>query len=282
MTDSRSFPLLDAVVSPHAVRRRTVHSSAMQTTSTPSPKRALASALNSVQTAPVCTRRAQPRIIAARQIRFPNVTWPRGAMLIALLLLYLLAGCRGCARAAGSPSAGEHPYVRCLAGDPPSAGERKVGALTLHIEKRELRIDGLPRSRCSRRSPVRRSGRRRREPAIAALRAAKPDLVLLLGDVGDDAEDSDRHAGGAGQAARAGAGAGRRARHLGPYRRCCRARCRPADAGANHRCYRAAHASGSVAIPWCRWRGRPMATTRCPPMPAATAESDLDDVAGDV
>jgi hypothetical protein len=124
----------------------------------------------------------------ARQIRFPNVTWPRGPALIALLVLYLFAGCRGCARAGGLAVGGEHPYTRCLAGDPPGADKRKVGALTLHLDKRALRIDGLPGEPTLAAFAGPGSGSPPSDLEVAALRSAKPDLVLLVGDVGDDAK----------------------------------------------------------------------------------------------
>jgi hypothetical protein len=107
-------------------------------------------------------------------------------VLIAVLLLYSLAGCRGCSRPGGLAITGEHPYTRCLAGDPPREDERKVGALTLHIQKRELRVDGLPSEPVLAAFSGPAFGPPPAEGAIAALRAAKPHLVLLLGDVGDD------------------------------------------------------------------------------------------------
>lgn len=109
-------------------------------------------------------------------------------MLITVLVLYLLAGCRGCARGSGLTVGGDHPYTRCLAADPPSADERKVGALTLHIEKRALRIDGLPPEPVLAAFSGPGPGAPPSEPALAALRSAKPDLVLVVGDIGDDAK----------------------------------------------------------------------------------------------
>lgn len=83
---------------------------------------------------------------------------------------------------------GDHPYTRCLAGDPPAADERKVGSLTLHVEKRALRIDGLPREPVLAAFSGPGPGSPPNEKGVAALQAAKPDLVLLIGDAGDDAK----------------------------------------------------------------------------------------------
>jgi hypothetical protein len=112
------------------------------------------------------------------------MTWLR---LFHVAFIGLLAvGCAdGCPADHGLTVGGATPFVRCLAADPPSARTVRVGSAVLDLRDRELTISGL--------GPVVRmaafSG-----PAffaapgaleLSALRAASPNLLLLLGDVGD-------------------------------------------------------------------------------------------------
>lgn len=99
------------------------------------------------------------------------------------MVALLLTSCSHC----GGPkeAGGDTPYVRCLGAGAPRAGSSRVGALSLRVHGRELRIDGLPR-------PTRLAafsgpgmGPGPGPLAIAALKAARPDVILLLGDMGD-------------------------------------------------------------------------------------------------
>jgi hypothetical protein len=98
----------------------------------------------------------------------------------------LAAGCAdGCPADRALTVGGATPFVRCLAAEPPPARVVRVGSAVLEVRNRELSITGL--------GPVVRlaafSG-----PAffaapgpgeLSALRAASPNLLLLLGDLGD-------------------------------------------------------------------------------------------------
>jgi hypothetical protein len=109
-----------------------------------------------------------------------------GAWTTALAVLVLgLGGCRGCFGQGAAEVAGDTPYVRCLGGSPPSAGTRRVGRLSLRIEGRSLSITGLgPRVTFAAFSGP-GLGQAPAAAEVAALRAAGPDLLLLLGDLGD-------------------------------------------------------------------------------------------------
>lgn len=96
-----------------------------------------------------------------------------------------LACCGSCLGDSAIEVGGDTPYVRCLAAAPPPARTSRVGSLLIRLHGRELTIDGLPR-------PARLAafsgpglGAAPSAAAWRALRAAKPDLLLLVGDVGD-------------------------------------------------------------------------------------------------
>jgi hypothetical protein len=80
---------------------------------------------------------------------------------------------------------GPTPFVRCLASDPPPAGVVRVGSAVLQVRNRELTITGLgPVVRVAAFSgPAFFAAPGDRE--LSALRAASPNLLLLLGDLGD-------------------------------------------------------------------------------------------------
>jgi hypothetical protein len=111
---------------------------------------------------------------------------PAGARLRPLFsCLLALAGCRGCVGLHAGQVHGDTPYVRCLAGAPPSSGTRKVGRLTLRLQERVLRVEGLRRPLTLAAFAGPGLGAAPAGAELAALRAAGPDLLLLLGDVGD-------------------------------------------------------------------------------------------------
>lgn len=105
----------------------------------------------------------------------------------------LLVGCGSCQ---GPPSElkvdGPTPYVRCMAAEPPDDGELAVGAVKIVREGRELTLRGLP----DRATVVAFAGP---GPATvepdSLVRSAKerePDLVVVLGDLGDAQEQAER------------------------------------------------------------------------------------------
>jgi hypothetical protein len=101
-------------------------------------------------------------------------------------LVFASAGC-DCAGFGRLEVGGPTPYARCLAAAPPDPGEHRVGRATLRFDEHELRITGLP-------SPARIAafagpalGPAPDAATMAALTEAKPDLVFVLGGLGDDA-----------------------------------------------------------------------------------------------
>ncbi|MGD8860728.1 MAG: hypothetical protein PVI30_12020 [Myxococcales bacterium] len=108
----------------------------------------------------------------------------------ALLGLSLLAGCGSCGRAGPSAGDGPTPHVRCIAGSPPAEGRIEVGGTILTIQGRELKVEGLD-------PPITLAAFSGPAPAptvpselLAALKAAAPDLVLMLGGAGDTPEQA--------------------------------------------------------------------------------------------
>ncbi len=102
------------------------------------------------------------------------------------LMLLGCAGGRGCLGRDGAAAAGgDTPYVRCLTGSPPPEGTRHLGRLTLQIAGRSLRIQGLTRPLTLAAFSGPGAGDPPGPTELAALRAAAPDLLLLLGDIGD-------------------------------------------------------------------------------------------------
>jgi hypothetical protein len=96
------------------------------------------------------------------------------------------AGCAdGCPADRALTVGGPTPFVRCLAADPPPARTVRVGSAVLEVRNRELNITGLgPVVRVAAFSgPAFFAAPGPRE--LSALRAASPNLLLILGDVGD-------------------------------------------------------------------------------------------------
>lgn len=105
----------------------------------------------------------------------------RGAWICAW---WVLAGCDYFGRGSLEVS-GPTPYVRCLAGDPPKGDKLTVGALRLAIEKRTLRVTGLHGDVRIAAFAGPALGPPPNEVALRRLTEAKPDLLLLLGGLGD-------------------------------------------------------------------------------------------------
>lgn len=74
---------------------------------------------------------------------------------------------------------GEHGYVRCLALDAPEARTWSVGSLRLALDERTLRIEGAPA-----RAEVAVFTGPVDAGSIRALKRTRPDLALMLGDLG--------------------------------------------------------------------------------------------------
>jgi hypothetical protein len=80
---------------------------------------------------------------------------------------------------------GSTPYVRCLASSAPPDGSRRVGALRVESREGHVRLHGF-------RAPLTLAafsgpglGEAPREPELAAIRATAPQLLLMLGGLGD-------------------------------------------------------------------------------------------------
>jgi hypothetical protein len=99
--------------------------------------------------------------------------------------LALASAIAGCGGGGTRVSEGPTPYVRCMALEPPSPRKVEVGPARLTLEGRELTIAGLP-------SPLRIAalsepglGGAPSAAAVAALKAAAPHLVVVLGGLGE-------------------------------------------------------------------------------------------------
>jgi hypothetical protein len=99
----------------------------------------------------------------------------------------LLAGCSNCLGGGPLEVGGDTPYVRCLAAKTGTNGSFRVGAVSIKTRGRELSLDGLPRRLVLAAFAGPGFGPPPGPATIATLRAAKPDLMLLLGDIGDSA-----------------------------------------------------------------------------------------------
>jgi hypothetical protein len=105
---------------------------------------------------------------------------------VALAVTYMLAtGCDGWPSGSGLHVQGATPYVRCLAAAPPADGVKHVGSARIRSHEGEIRVEGL-------RAPVTIAafaGPGFSDPPSAAeltaLAAARPQLLMMLGGVGD-------------------------------------------------------------------------------------------------
>lgn len=110
------------------------------------------------------------------------------APLLAPLALALGVGLglgAGCSEQARLSVDGPTPYARCLGRASGEAGAGRVGGLALSIEQGVLSIAGLPRLPRLAVFAGPGPGPAPSASAIAALAAAKPSLVLVLGELGD-------------------------------------------------------------------------------------------------
>jgi hypothetical protein len=100
----------------------------------------------------------------------------------------VLYACDGCGTSADLQVAGATPYVRCLAGTPPPDGTRRVGAIRVESREGHMRLAGFraPLTLAAFSGPA--LGAPPRESELTALRAAAPQLLLMLGGLGDGAD----------------------------------------------------------------------------------------------
>lgn len=101
-------------------------------------------------------------------------------------MLSWVAGCEGCFGDSSLEVGGDSPYVRCLAAPAPDDAAFRVGSVSVRRTGRELVLAGLE-------YPVRIAafagpgfGPAPGKAELDALRAQKPQLLLLLGDAGDN------------------------------------------------------------------------------------------------
>lgn len=116
----------------------------------------------------------------------------RFAASIAVLGL-LLSGCEACGANAGLGASGARGYVRCLAAARPTERTLQLGSLRLVVEGRELRIEGatLP----LRFAAMAGAGFQDPPPAgggFDTLAASKPQLLFVMGGMGDTSERAQR------------------------------------------------------------------------------------------
>jgi len=110
-----------------------------------------------------------------------------GAAIWLLVELFVLgSGCDGgCGPNRGLMVGGDTPYARCLAASPPAEGTRRIGPLTLTIKDRALEVRGLSKGAKLAAFSGPGFGRPPTAQDLDAIRAARPDLSLVLGDLGD-------------------------------------------------------------------------------------------------
>lgn len=108
-------------------------------------------------------------------------------MRAAALIAIALAGCGSCQK--GPPSElrveGDHPFVRCLGGDPPEDRSSRVGDGRLVVEDGVLTIDGLRSNEIVAFAGPGPSDALL-DDALSEVRAESPALVLVLGSIGDE------------------------------------------------------------------------------------------------
>jgi len=104
-------------------------------------------------------------------------------------------GALGCNGATSLAVTGDTPYVRCLAAAAPDVARVQIGPVQVSAQGGVLELSGLP-------AEVRvaafagpgpgpgwpKGGNASEVPALRALAAGKPDMVLVLGDLGDAPE----------------------------------------------------------------------------------------------
>jgi hypothetical protein len=153
----------------------------MVLTSTLSLSEALDRGLNLLQT------RSLRRGCAVVAVNTTKSAWKVRSLRAAVVLSWMCVGLFGCDAWPGGSDLrveGATPYVRCLAYEPPADGVKRIGGARIRTRSGAIAIEGL-------RAPVTVaafSGPGFEPPAraaIEALAAARPQLALMLGGVGD-------------------------------------------------------------------------------------------------
>lgn len=111
-------------------------------------------------------------------------------MAVLVCLAGVCGSCDGCGGASGAVRVdGPTPYVRCMAADPPDPFDRRVNGVGLSLEGRALRVQPPGTARIAAfAGPA--PARAIPAGALEAVADGEPDLVLVLGDVGDSAADA--------------------------------------------------------------------------------------------
>lgn len=124
----------------------------------------------------------------AHAVELSKSAWKVGSrrLLATASLATAIGACNGCDGSSELKIAGPTPYIRCLAAHPPADGSRQIGALRIDSKDGHVRIHGLraPLVLVAFSGPA--FGEAPGERELAAIRAAAPQLVLMLGGVGDD------------------------------------------------------------------------------------------------
>jgi hypothetical protein len=123
--------------------------------------------------------------VTVRRTRALQIVGGAAAWLLAGLIVLGFGFDGGCGRDRGLLVGGDTPYARCLAASPPAEGTRRIGPLALTIKDRALEIRGL--SKGARLAAFAGPGFGHPPAAqdLAAIRATRADLSLVLGDLGD-------------------------------------------------------------------------------------------------
>jgi hypothetical protein len=126
--------------------------------------------------------------VRAANTRGPD--WKVGSsrrLALAAVVCVLLAACDGCPGGANSSLKveGATPFVRCLAAEPPKDSVRRAGPITIQSRAGTISLDGL-------RPPVTIAAfggpgfaKPPGEASVAAIAAAEPQLLIMLGGLGD-------------------------------------------------------------------------------------------------
>lgn len=104
------------------------------------------------------------------------------------ILLCLVASCGACEKG-GAAVSGAHPYVRCMAVEAPAPREGTAGRMRFAVEDRVLTLTPVRPSPTARIFAFRGAGANvaNLERALVGVKEQTPDLVLVLGELGDSA-----------------------------------------------------------------------------------------------
>jgi hypothetical protein len=105
------------------------------------------------------------------------------------ILVCSLAACGACEKG-GAAVSGSHPYVRCMAVDAPEPREGTAGRMRFGIDERVLTLTPVRPSATARIFAFRGAGAdiANLDRALVGVKEQTPDLVLVLGELGDTDE----------------------------------------------------------------------------------------------